>query len=55
MNWPVASPAEEVGVLTMATSERAALKDRPPLFQEGGSNRWAFAFLSDLSVCRRPS
>jgi hypothetical protein len=36
MAWPVARPAEEVGVLTMATSERAAPKDRPPLFLEGG-------------------
>jgi hypothetical protein len=36
MAWPVARPAEEVGVLAMATSERAAPKDRPPLFLEGG-------------------
>jgi hypothetical protein len=36
MAWPVARPAEEVGVVTMATSERAAPKDRPPLFLEGG-------------------
>jgi hypothetical protein len=36
MAWPVARPAEEVGVLSMATSERAAPKDRPPLFLEGG-------------------
>ena len=55
MAWPVGRPAEEVGVLAMATSERAAPKDRPPLFLEAGSNRWAFAFLSDLSVWRRPS
>jgi hypothetical protein len=34
MAWPVARPAEEVGA--MATSERAAPKDRPPLFLEGG-------------------
>jgi hypothetical protein len=54
MAWPVARPAEEVGVLTTATFERAAPKDRPPLFLEGGINRWAFAFLSDLSVWRGP-
>jgi hypothetical protein len=36
MAWPVARPAEEVGVLAMATSERAAPKDRPPLFLKGG-------------------
>jgi hypothetical protein len=36
MAWPVARPAEEVGVPTMATSERAAPKDRPPLYLEGG-------------------
>jgi hypothetical protein len=39
----------------MATSERAAPKDRPPLFLEGGIKSWAFAFLRDLSVWRRPS
>jgi hypothetical protein len=34
MAWPVVSPAEEVGVLALATSERAAPKDRPPLFTQ---------------------
>ena len=34
--WPVARPAEEVGVLARATSERAAPKGCPPLFLEGG-------------------
>jgi hypothetical protein len=36
MAWPVAGSAKEVGVLAMATSERAAPNDRPPLFLEGG-------------------
>jgi hypothetical protein len=32
MAWPVARPVEEVSVLARWTSERAAPKDRPPLF-----------------------
>ena len=32
MVWPVARPVEEVIVLARWTSERAAPKDRPPLF-----------------------
>ena len=32
MVWPVAKPVEEVSVLARWTSERAAPKDRPPLF-----------------------
>ena len=49
MAWPVARPAEEVGVLAMATSERAAPKDRPPLFLEGGhQSRWAGPGREDL-------
>jgi hypothetical protein len=32
MVWPVARPVEEVSVVAWWTSERAAPKDRPPLF-----------------------
>ncbi len=32
MVWPVTRPAEEVSRLCISTSERAAPKDRPPLF-----------------------
>jgi hypothetical protein len=32
MVWPVEEPVEEVSVLASWTSERAAPKDRPPLF-----------------------
>jgi hypothetical protein len=36
MVWPAARLVEEVSVFAAVTSERAAPKDRPPLFSDGG-------------------